>query len=92
MALPGRLTLAVVPDTLAALSAQIGAVEARLLAEIWLEKAHDRHQRVMAAPKSGQTEVMRKEAHALFGALFLACVMLWRAVPPSRRRLETESL
>ncbi len=55
-------------DPLAMLTAQIGAVEARKLADIWLEEAPGRHQRLIAALKRRQPEVARKEAHALRGA------------------------
>jgi PAS domain S-box-containing protein len=55
-------------DLLAMLTAQIGAEEARKLADIWLEEAPGRHQRLIAALKRRQPEVARKEAHALRGA------------------------
>jgi len=64
----GKTTLAPVADPLAALTALIGEAEARALADIWLEEASGRQQRLMAALKNGQPEKARKEAHALRGA------------------------
>ena len=55
-------------DPLKILTEQIGAVEARALAEIWLEEAPARHQRLTAELKRGQIEAARKEVHALRGA------------------------
>lgn len=66
--IPGKAAPPQMVDPLAMLTAQIGAVEARKLADIWLEEAPGRHQRLMAALKCRQSEVARKEAHALRGA------------------------
>ena len=64
----GKTVPAAMADPLAPLTEQIGAVEARKLADIWLEEAPGRHQRLVAALKRRQLEVARKEAHALRGA------------------------
>jgi PAS domain S-box-containing protein len=64
----GKTAPPLTADPLAMLTAQIGAVEARALADIWLEEAHGRHQRLLAALKRRQPDVARKEAHALRGA------------------------
>jgi CheY-like chemotaxis protein len=64
----GKTVPAAMADPLAPLTEQIGAVEARKLADIWLEEAPGRHQRLMAGLKRRQPEVARKEAHALRGA------------------------
>ncbi|MCX6858438.1 MAG: PAS domain-containing protein [Verrucomicrobia bacterium] len=80
-------------DPLAMLTAQIGADEARKLADIWLEEAPGRHQRLIAALKRRQPEVARKEAHALRGAcsifgmrsLMDACTSVELAIRNDRR-------
>ena len=64
----GKTAAPTVADTLAALTALIGEAEARALADIWLEEAPSRQQRLMAALKNGQPEKAGKEAHALRGA------------------------
>jgi PAS domain S-box-containing protein len=64
----GNKVAAAVADPLAPLTEQIGAVEARKLADIWLEEAPGRHQRLITALKRHQPEAARKEAHALRGA------------------------
>ncbi len=65
---PGKSALPTIADPLATLATQIGEVEARALADIWLEEAPGRHQRLLAALKRRQPEAARKEAHALRGA------------------------
>lgn len=65
---PGKTAPPPMADPLAMLTAQIGAVEARKLADIWLEEAPGRYRRLVAALKHHQPEVARKEAHALRGA------------------------
>jgi PAS domain S-box-containing protein len=64
----GKTALPPMADPLALLAEQIGPEEARALANIWLEEAPARQQRLIAALKIGQTEAARKEAHALRGA------------------------
>jgi PAS domain S-box-containing protein len=79
-------------DPLAVLSAQIGALEARALAHIWLEEAPGRQQRLKDALKRGQFEAARKEVHALRGAssvfgmtaLVAACVAMEAAIREDR--------
>ena len=89
----GNTVPAAVTDPLGPLTAQIGAVEARKLADIWLEEAPGRHQRLLAALKRGQTVAARKEAHALRGAssifgmrsLMDACTSLEMAIGNDKR-------
>jgi HPt (histidine-containing phosphotransfer) domain-containing protein len=63
-----KTTLPPIADPLALLTEQIGAEEARALANIWLEEAPARHLRLISCLKRGQTEAARKEAHALRGS------------------------
>lgn len=75
-------------DPLAVLSAIIGNVEARKLADIWLEEAPERHKRLLDAINSDLPESVRKEAHALVGSssifgmteLVESCASIERAV------------
>jgi PAS domain S-box-containing protein len=84
----GQNAATAIADPLAALTAQIGALEARALAQIWLEDAPAREQRTKQAIKRGKLEVARKEVHALRGAssifgmteLVTACVSMEAAI------------
>lgn len=55
-------------DPMKILALQIGAVEARALADIWLEEVSGRHERFMAVLKRDQKKAASKELHALRGA------------------------
>jgi HPt (histidine-containing phosphotransfer) domain-containing protein len=78
-----------VEDPLAMLTKQIGAAEARALADIWLEEAPARHLRLITALKSDQTDAARKEVHALRGA---SSIFGLRALVDSSVAVETSIL
>jgi CheY-like chemotaxis protein/HPt (histidine-containing phosphotransfer) domain-containing protein len=78
-----------VEDPLAMLTKQIGAAEARALADIWLEEAPARHLRLITALKRDETDAARKEVHALRGA---SSIFGLRALVDSSVAVETSIL